>query len=535
MEKEKNIVTLLAERGRKYDEAGECIGTHNRSIIFLPKEVQPDQKVRVELREIREDSRGRIMYRAVPAPVEYTERWKDNGDGTANLVTNATDWLLKESEVGVAETRKLATREGQPSTQSNLKVVWGQNLATSIIEDAQVCLIPLEEEKVEGGQLVWKKTGERSESLSVATYSISRLEIDNCCNWYCNRLQTNYDPAVGVKVVAYFCRPDNSWEQSQNLTATWAEMPKWWQAEQGVYFPVCSCGRQRRDAQVSDGYAKCELCRAEEICYRCGKKSTVKNLGGRLVCDSCQPYEDAEQLVALSFSVTERDRIAAEAKKLLTGQAFPQAEGETILRVTADHIFDSWRKNDLLQKWAGFGWYYFCEDGIYGSKLEPAALQVLQFLPQASGNGLVELVAWLTGGSKAGSSDFYLRTQVNGESGVSLPQITENQLKQVKVAEFLRGSEADRLAALAGYQALVAKLGEESREAKAVAEILQNEKQDYVAAVAKIREAKGRDIISLPSPKPVVRPEMPATKGEPVDLSKVDLGNLFGGNGRTRR
>ena len=74
-------------------------------------------------------------------------------------------------------------------------------------------------------------------------------------------------------------------------------MPKWWQQEWEARYPVCACGRQRRDAQVADMYGKCELCRKEETCVRCSKKTTVKNLSGRLVCIDCEPYESAEQLI----------------------------------------------------------------------------------------------------------------------------------------------------------------------------------------------------------------------------------------------
>src|SRR3990167_11066010 len=94
---EEQIQTLEATQGKNPSEA---IASYGRSIVFLPSGVKPGQTVRARLQEIKPDSRGRMMYRAIPAPVEYSERWKDNGDGAASRVTIATDWLGKTREGG---------------------------------------------------------------------------------------------------------------------------------------------------------------------------------------------------------------------------------------------------------------------------------------------------------------------------------------------------------------------------------------------------------------------------------------------------
>jgi hypothetical protein len=486
---DEKVITLLAERGKKFDETGEAIASHGRCLVFLPMGAEPGKNVRVRLEEIKADSRGRMMYRGHPAPVEYTERWKDNGDGTATRVKIATDWLLQESEVGAVETRKLEARERPTTFRDDRSVIWGADATDTQVEVVRVQTIALETEKVSGGQIVWIPTGTREEKKAAEIRQVTLLEVqtDSGNAWWARRFEVSYDPTCMVSF-RYIEEGDSV---ARSLRAIYGDLPTWLQGELAARCPVCSCGRQRRDTQVLDGYSKCEECRKEEVCVRCGKKSTVKNLGGRLVCDKCQPYEAAGQLIETSFPMERREAIAAEAKKLLAGQAFPQEVGEAILKATMDHIASSWTREDFSRRWSGYGWYYFCEDGVYGTKLAPAALQILQFLPQASGNGLVEMVAWLMDGPKAQHSlDFYLRTQVNGETGVSLPAFAEDRLKQIKLAEFLRGSEADRIAALAGYKVLAEKLGEDSREAKAVAEILQNEAQDYAAAVAKIHEAE---------------------------------------------
>lgn len=456
-------------------------------MVFLPSSAPVGKNVRVKLVDTgRKDHREMTLFRAEPAPIEYTERWKDNGDGTASRVKIATDWLLQESQAGVLETRPLVKRDGTPSIQSNLQVVWGQDLVSSVIEDSQVRLIPLEEEKVESGQIVWRKTGERQEPIpTTETYPISKIEL-GYCQLNTNRLQVTYDPNWSVQATVNYRKPSSSYDSSYSLTATWTAMPKWWQQEWEARYPVCQCGRQRRDTQVADAYGKCELCRAEETCVRCGKKTTVKNLSGRLVCHDCEPYEAAEQMIETKLPRERREAIASEARKIRSGQALVQAEGEVVLKATVDHITDSWTRDRIVGRWTGYGWYYFADDGVYGTKLAPAALSIIEFLPHASGNGLVELVAWLALGPKPGSSsDYYTRTQVKGEK-VALPPLEDTIQKLAEgtlvLADRLRGSEADRVAALAGYQTLVEKLGKDSSQAKAVVEILQGNEQDYAKA-----------------------------------------------------
>ena len=82
MENKIIVTTLRAERGGKFDEDKQCIGSYQRSIVFIPREVQPDQMVRVRLIPIldsktgkeRTDKGGKVMYRAQLAPAEIPER-----------------------------------------------------------------------------------------------------------------------------------------------------------------------------------------------------------------------------------------------------------------------------------------------------------------------------------------------------------------------------------------------------------------------------------------------------------------------------
>lgn len=494
---EKNIVTLLAERGKKFDETGEAIASHGRCLVFLPRGAEPGKNVRVELAELdKTDARGRKMYRGVPAPVEYTEKWKDNGDGTASRVTIATNWLGKTSEEGVVETRALETREAQEQATSRTDrvVMWGVDLASSLILEEQVKVVPTFTEKVSSsGTLTWERVSEQVVRMAPRALPIVQVQIW-AGEWFPHQLQVVYLDSWTLEAQCFYGSGASEYAKEYS---TWGKLPSWVQTQVMADYPVCSCGRQRRDAHVSDGYGKCIICRTEEKCERCGKQVKVENLSGRLVCEKCRPYEGAEQMIEKALPRESREAIAAEAKKPTLGQALPQEAGETILRATLDHITDDWRKNNLIERWSGYGWYYFCEDGIFATKLAPAALEILQFLPQASGNGLVEMVAWLADGPKPwdANRDFYLRTQVKGETGVTLV-ITEDKLKQIKIAEYLRGSEPDRVAALSIYQSLLAlqykAAGDRGFDEllQKVASLLEGEDQDYRAAIEAAKPAE---------------------------------------------
>ncbi len=486
-----NIVTLQAEEGnQKGQPIATFIAGRSRYLVFLPSSAPVGQSVRVKLVDTgRQDKRGVDLYRGVPAPPEYSESWKDNGDGTASRVTIATDWLGQTSEEGVVETRTLETREYQDraSTRTDRVVVWGNDLASSVILKEQVTKIPtLAEHITYEAKIGLKETSAREERSGQENLSILRVRV-----WGGDleprKLEAAYQDTWTLTADCYHTDTDFVRENS-----VWGKLPAWVQAEVQSQYPVCVCGRKRRDGQIPDGYGKCELCRNEETCVRCQKKSRVANLAGRLVCDKCQPYESAEYIIETSFSRESRKAIAEEAKKLCAGQALPREAGEAILKATLDHLTSDWRKDDFLRKWSGYGWYYFCEDGVYATKLAPAAFQILQFLPQASGNGLVEMAAWLVEGPRGERGDFYQSTQVNGEAK-GLPPLLGDLVKTslVKVAaDRLRGSETDRIAALAEHKLLAEQLGEDASEVKTVAEILQNDKQDYAAALAKMREIR---------------------------------------------
>ena len=291
-------------------------------------------------------------------------------------------------------------------------------------------------------------------------------------------------------------------EKYLTQSLVWGGIPSWLQAELSARYPVCSCGRRRCDIQVSDGYGKCELCRNEETCERCGKQAKITVVGGKLVCENCQPYEEQEQLIASQLTMEYRQKIAEEAKRLLRGQPLDAETGFIVVKAGLGHISSDYARRRVFRRYEGYRWYYFTDEGVFGTKFEPAALKVLQYLPQATSNSLVELVAWVAGGPKPSGSDFYLRTQVEGQE--VLPQLTENLLKQVVVkleadqpvlADWLRWSEAERLAALealakaeaelTGYEwgSKVYSLLSEARQA------LQSEEQDYKLALEKIAEA----------------------------------------------
>jgi hypothetical protein len=210
------------------------------------------------------------------------------------------------------------------------------------------------------------------------------------------------------------------------------------------------------------------------------------------VCGLCEPYEAQDQLINRLVTTDKRQRLVQQAQLLLTGNAVPREAGEVILRSTLDHVTSDWKRNDFAQKYAGYAWYYFCDEGVYGSKFPAAALQILQSLLLASGNGLVEMVTWLTGYTKVEDceryGDFYHRCQVKGES--LTPSLTESGLQNLVLAVKLRGSEADRIGALEQYRILVERLGSDADQLRTVTDILGSDAQDYEAALAKMQEVE---------------------------------------------
>jgi len=502
---EEQVVTLLVQEGNKGDPIGSYGSARYRkgSIVFLHDEAKErmGQEVRVRLEEIRPDSRGVMMYRGLPAGVEYSERWKDNGDGTASKLIIQTEWLGNETVWDESEPKKLKTREGTASSRAERSVVWGSSLTDSYVEEVEIRTIPIESEVVKNGALVWEKTDEREEQSQPVQLPVTRSWVETLsCEWHSKRLHTIYESAWKLIPWVYF-QTDGE-ESHLKLETTWGDIPTWLQEEFSSRYPVCSCGRQRRDAQVADGYAKCELCRGEEICERCGKQAKVTVINGRLVCDVCQPYEAAEQLIVSHLMVAHRQAIADEAKRLLAGQALEGELGLTVLKAGLGHISSDYIRGRILNRWERYRWYYFTDEGVFGTKFDPAALQVLGHLAQATGNSLVELVAWFDRGPRAtlnsGYRDFYLRTQVQGEILASGPieDIVQRLVDgSLGLADRLRGSEAERQEALAlwrkaqkeiadaSYSSSVGKLYYEARD------LLGAEEQDYGSVISVLRRA----------------------------------------------
>lgn len=491
---DREVHTLTSQKGEK----GDPIAFHGRSIVFLPAGTPFGKNVRVSLMQVGDPNRRHPLYRGVPAQDVASERWRDNGDGTASRVTVLTDWLGNESEVGAVETRPLVVRETPDSAnlRTDRVVVWGADLASSVVLEEEVRTVPTQREVVTQGRLTWQIVSNREEHSAPRSVPVTAMTVTAglvISSW--QRVQYPDSDAVSI-------RADFGGHHVVDGT-TWGKIPVWIRDQHYARFPVCSCGRQRREVQVADDYSKCELCRAGEVCVRCSKKAKVKNLAGRLVCGDCEPYESAEEMIGRLLKQEQRRSLAEEARKLSSGQVLAQAEGEAVLELTVGHVESSSVRQRLLDAWKGYQWYYFTPDGVYGTKLAPAALTILEFLPQASGNGLVELVAWLAVQPKS-RNDYYAATQVQG---VAMPISQVMSALQaslggsmLKLADRLRGSEQDRIAALERHRALqqevivgrIALRGSDSDAVAAVLKVLQEQEQDYGKAVELLNQFNAR-------------------------------------------
>ncbi len=97
------IATLLAEKGKKYDETRQCISSHGGSIVFLPRDVDPGQIVRVELVPVeKRDARGRAMYQANHA-------WFDLGKAVRQAIAHEAEVLRSCALFGEQEASALLT------------------------------------------------------------------------------------------------------------------------------------------------------------------------------------------------------------------------------------------------------------------------------------------------------------------------------------------------------------------------------------------------------------------------------------------
>lgn len=502
------VVPLMVEEGNKPGQpiATYVVGRRERYLVFMPTATKDHvgKAVKVKLVDTgRTDGRGMVLFRGEPTPDEYSSRWRDNGDATASKVTIATSWLGEQSEAGVEETIQLIAQEAPEAaiSRTDRVVVWGTDLASSVVMEEQVKTIPTRQQAVSAeGALSWTVVSNREERDVPQAIPVTAVTMTSglvLSSW--QRVQ--YPDSDRVDVRADFAGGFSGWHVTDGTT--WGKLPQWIRDQHCARFPVCTCGRQRREAQVADGYSKCELCRAEETCVRCSKKAKVKNLSGRLVCADCEPYESMEEMIGRLLKQEQRQSLAEEARRLADGQALAQPEGEAILELTLDHVESSYTKQRLLQNWKGYQWYYFTPKGVYGTKLAPAALTILEFLPQASGNGLVELVAWLAVQPKS-RNDYYTATQV---AGVAMPISQVLSAMQaslgsgtLRLADRLRGSEQDRTAALEKHRKFQMDLVEgriilRSHESNLIADalkMLQAQEQNYGKVLELLQQIETR-------------------------------------------
>jgi len=427
------VLTLSISAGNKWNEqTGEgAVASYDCSIIFAPRGVVPGNKARLKLAvmkdgagDIRRDSRGTPMYRSVPAPVEYIEIWRDNGDGTASRITRSRNWLMEESDEGVCETRQLVKRERHDRDEIVWRMVCGQSFADSYLERTTTKVVALEEERVQFVEIIWIRMGERPEPQNTEMVIISRWAHGSWNPWLNQKLSPVYADDQSVRLILFY----NEAGQEMSVSAgelRWGQLANWFKDELAKPYPLCSCGRQRLDTpNISDGYTKCELCRNEDECDRCGRDGVkVKIVGGRRICPTCEYMAGQEDLAVQKMTGEQRQVVADEVGMLLTGRALDREAGEMVLSCTADYL------PDML----GYAWYYFCAAGVFGSKFSPAALELLTLLPQAHGDGLVRMIAWLvSGGGRTVADceslgDYYWKTQVKGEE--EKPDIRRSSVK----------------------------------------------------------------------------------------------------------
>lgn len=459
------VVELEVEEGNKPNQpiGSYRPGRRTSYLVFLPPNTTVGKTVRVKLVDTgKTDRGGNSLYRGVADEDQKIERWRDNGDGTASKVVYVRDWLLEEKEFAVDETHKLETQVSTVYRSSiNGVMVWGTDLTSSVFMEEEVKRYIINTEKVVSGSIEWKESGEQPIPQPTTDHPITQLS-DFSGSWFTKKLEAVWNPDSEVSFSAYY---NGGYYSRHSFTFKYSVMPEWWRKETESNYPLCSCGRNRINTLSDDKYPKCETCRKEDICVRCNHKTTVKNLAGRFICSVCEPYEATEQMIRQKVSLDRLKILASEATRLATGQFLPEELGMQILTALVGD-FDEYARQKMIEKWQGYSWYVFTDDGVFGTKLADGAITIFQFVANAQGNGFVDMFAWLNRGHRNFDKDvdFYTQTQVMGKtSGVlrdqanTLQDIADGKLG---LAVWLRGSEKDRVAAAAAIREFQQEFGD---------------------------------------------------------------------------
>jgi len=514
------IVTLLVEEGNK--GPGSPIATHcpsrrERYLVFMPSRAPVGQKVRVRLTEVgKTDTRGSKLYRGEAAPAVYEDRWKDNGDGTASRVTVSIDWLLHEKEEGECERKTLGKDSPRPDRAiraNRYTIDLSTSLAMATVLEETVVTTPLVSERVDNtvqGGLIWAETGKSEIVEKSDIFAVSRVCDTNRQLRLDQLVQVGWDAEWPMSLAIYFTKAGS--ETNVNESAKWSKLPAWVQTVVQACWPVCSCRRERvvlAQGHKTDEYPKCSKCRSEAHCDRCSKAGSTEKLSflsGRLVCQSCLPYEKAEQHINQHCTQAHKAKVIADAEILLLGQVMPAELGFLVLKSGLGHVAEGWNKEQILSRWKGYQWYYLTDEGIYGSKFSPATLQIFQFVSQATGNGLVEMMAWLSGGQKVDlDRDFFIKTQVKGENA-TLPQVEDIVQKLVggsnALGDRLRDSEKSRLEMLDAVKSIESLRGEGFRSSLflEIQNLMEGDAQEYGSVIQKVAELKALTPPPPPSP-----------------------------------
>lgn len=492
----KEITEIKVKRGKNYDEDGEIIGTYNRRhIVFFPKktygEVEPGSKVRVKIIPTGNTDRcNNMMYRAEPADTEYTNKWKDNGDGTASLVTISENWKLETAQEGVVETKQLEKRENadRAYTESEYDLFWGESVDDSMVVESAVEVTPVEQEVVKDGKLKWEQVDEKRKTQEDQLRPIEEVKPKKRGEWWRHRLEAEYSDELEVRLQTKYRQGDT--EQTLRHSESWSELPDWLQSQ--LALPLCDCGRKRRDPQLEDGYSHCKLCRSEETCERCGEQTEITVIGDRMVCNDCESYERQEQLITDLLDEEDLQAIADEAARLRQANAVEGEAGEKILESGLNHINSDYTRDRILKRWSGYEQYYFTSSGVYGSHLPPQALSILEHIPNSRGNSFVELFAWIV------DADFYVRQQDRDVQ----PNLSKSDVESVKskledskpvLADRLRESEDKRKQAINCLKEARKTLPDWSsvqKELQRAEDLLQSEEQPYSEVLEQIERAE---------------------------------------------
>lgn len=184
------------------------------------------------------------------------------------------------------------------------------------------------------------------------------------------------------------------WDNQRGDMLSWNQVLPGLRLDYEVRWPVCECGRMRREALKHE---RCYKCRAYRPCSRCGKETYVgedKPQDMIVLCSNCKITADRVARVRVYFTVEVCQRIAAEAQSLLAGQLTEGPAAIALLTEVIERRFQpGYERDRKIGELNGILLAIVNSDGYWSSKKNRQALEMLATIDQQENEEFLLTVA----------------------------------------------------------------------------------------------------------------------------------------------